>query len=122
MFGRTEYKLRSKEEFYSKIKNYFLDLSGDLIPTIITTELSKYVTNLVFEIYQRRWKKFPKSRKRYSELVVEDLQSPYFQHRIFDFLKETTGHKHTVYTRQILGLSKSEFIEFEKRKNQYENM
>ena len=122
MFDRTENKLSSKEDFYLKINKHFLEFSGDLIPAKITTDLSEYVTNLIFEIYQRRWEKFPKSKKRYSELVIEDLHSPYFQHRIFDFLKETAGHKYVVYTRQILGLSKSEFIEFEQRKNQFENM
>ncbi|MCA0133952.1 hypothetical protein [Winogradskyella alexanderae] len=122
MFWKTKYKLESKKVFQSKIEKYYLNLADNKIPKENVTELSEYITNLIYEYYQDCWKKYPKSRKRYSELKIEDLENPFYQHRIFDFLKSKTDNNYVGFTRQLLGLNESEFLEFEKRKNEFENM
>tara|TARA_R110002167_G_scaffold317294_2_gene522962 strand:+ start:286 stop:654 length:369 start_codon:yes stop_codon:yes gene_type:complete len=122
MFWKTENKLESKKEFFSIIEKHFSDLADSKIPKNTVTELSKYISNLIYEYYKDCWKKYPKSRKRYSKLNIEDLDNPFYHHRIFDFLKSKTEANYIEFTCQLLGLNKAEFAEFEKRKNQFENM
>ncbi|PWH83238.1 hypothetical protein DIS18_01415 [Algibacter marinivivus] len=122
MFWKTENKLESKKEFFSKVEKHFTDLSVSKIPENTLNELSEYISNLIYKYYKDCWKKYPKSRKRYSELKIEDLDNLFYQHRIFDFLKSKTETNFIEFTCQLLGLNETEFIEFEKRKNQFENM
>ena len=99
-----------------------MNLADNKIPKENVTELSEYITNLVYKYYKDCWKKYPQSRKRYSELIIEDLDNPFYHYRIFDFLKNKTENNYIGFTRQLLGLNESEFLEFEKRKNEFENM
>jgi len=122
MFWITKNKLEPKKVFQSKIEKHFLTLADNKIPKENVIELSEYISNLIYEYYKECWKKYPKSRKRYSELKIEDLNNPFYQHRIFDFLKSKPDNNYIGFTRQLLGLNESEFLEFEKRKNEYENM
>jgi|SRR5690606_7054088 len=110
MFWLTKYKLESKKVFQSKVENYYLNLADKKIPKENVNELSNYITNLIYEYYKDCWKIYPKSRKRYSELDIEDLDNPFYHHRVFDFLKSKNNY-YKEFTRQLLGLNESEFID-----------
>lgn len=122
MLLKTENQLESKKEFKSKIEKYFSNLADDKIPKKNVTELSEYITNLIYKYYKDCWKKYPKSRKRYSELKIEDLDNSFYQLRIFDFLKSKTDTNYIEFTIQLLGFNETEFTEFVKQKNQFENI
>lgn len=119
---KSKNRLKPKKEFQLKIEKHFSDLADGKIPRKNVTELSEYITNLIYKYYKDCWEKYPKSRKRYSKLNVEDLDNPFYQHRIFDFLKSKTDTNYIGFTRQLIGLNEAEFIEFEKQKNQFEKM
>lgn len=118
-------KLRSQDsrkDFKAKIQQYYLDLAGNNLPEETIVELSDHITKLVYAHYTDCRKKYPKSRKRYATLKVKDLDSPYYQFRIYDFFKTNEDAQYATYTRKLLGLSESEYLDFEKRRLQFENM
>lgn len=87
MFWKSENRLESKKEFFSKIEEHFSGLADGIIPEKIITELSKHLTDLLYESYKDCRKKYPKSKKRHSRLLIEDLNNPFYQPEYLTFLK-----------------------------------
>ena len=122
IFGKAENNIDSKKEFFSKIEKKLLELADGKVPDQTIQELSEYLTDMLYDSYKHSRKKYPKSKLRYSKLRIEDLSNPYYQYRIFDFLRGKYDVNFVLYTRQLLNLSEKEFNEFRVRKNQFENM
>jgi hypothetical protein len=116
----TENKLEPKENFYIKIQKYYAELAGELIPNDLIKELCNKITNTQYNNYERFWKKYPKSRKRYSVLKMTDLEHPATHHEIIDFLKRNDEINYRKFSK-MLKMSDKEFDDCEVWKHQYEN-
>ena len=73
-FWKTENSIEPKKNFYAEIEEYYVGLSKNRIPTELLTEIIAKVTNKIYADYKRFWKQYPKPRKRYSKLKLEDLE------------------------------------------------
>ena len=75
----------------------------------------------VIKILNKRfWKQYPKSRKRYSKLKLEDLEHDFVYYLITDFLKQKEFSDYQNFSKKLLKMSDTEFDEYEKRKHWYE--
>ena len=115
-----EYTLESKENFFNKIKEYYLKLAGPQIPTDLLSDLVDKITDTQFDNYKRFWNLYPKSRKRYSELKIEDLEHPFTHYEIIDFLKFKDLDNYKAYSMILLNMTEKEFSDYEIKKYQYE--
>lgn len=122
IFGKAKNNIDSKKEFFLKIERKLLDLANGKVPYHTINELCEHLTEILYDSYKHARKKYPKSKLRYSKLRIEDLNNPYYQYLIFDFLRNKNDTLFVPYTRQLLNLSEKEFNEFRVRKNQFENM
>jgi len=122
MFWKAENKIEPKNSFFLKIEKFYSELANDKVPKEFITELSEILTESQFKSYKNSWKKYPKSRKRYSEFDVKDLNHPFVHYQIMDFFRKLPNTSYVRFSCQLLNLSETEFAEFEKRKNQFENM
>jgi len=117
---KTENKLESEKNFHRKIKKYFNDLSENKIPVDLITELIDKITVSQYEDYKRFWNQYPKSRKRYSKLKLEDLKHPFTYYKIIDFFKDKDLVNYKKYSMILLKMTEKEFSDYEMKKYQYE--
>lgn len=120
IFGKIENKLEPKANFYKTISDYFSRLAGNEIPKDLFQELVDKITNTQYENYKRFWKQYPKSRKRYSKLKIEDLEHPFTQYELTDFLKKKDFDNYKKFSMILLSMTENEFSDYETRKYQYE--
>lgn len=116
----TEYELESKDNFHNKIEKYYEELSGNQIPSELLSELVDKIADTQYDNYKRFWNQYPKSRKRYSILKLEDLEHPFTHYQITDFLKQKDFDNYRKFSKILLGMTDEEFNDYEIRKNQYE--
>tara|TARA_R110000744_G_scaffold151843_1_gene265504 strand:- start:96 stop:467 length:372 start_codon:yes stop_codon:yes gene_type:complete len=119
-FWKTENKLEPKNNFQSKIEKYYSELAGEIIPVGLVNEIINDITDDQYETYQRFWKQYPKSRKRYSELKIDDLEHPFTRYKITDLLKKRDKLNYRMYSKILLKMNDDEFDNYEQRKHQYE--
>jgi len=84
-FWKTENSIEPKKNFYTEIEEYYTGISNNRIPTELLTEIIAKVTEKIYADYQRFWKQYPKSRKRYSKLKLEDLEHDFVYFLITEF-------------------------------------
>ncbi|GAL82756.1 hypothetical protein JCM19274_2479 [Algibacter lectus] len=99
-----------------------MELADGKISEDVIAELSKELSESQYEFYKQCWKKYPKSKRRYSEFDLKDLNHPSVHYQIMDFFKSQPNSNYAGLSRQLLNLNETEFTELEKRKNQFENM
>lgn len=116
----TQNKLESKKNFQRKIKKYFTDLSENRIPVDLIMELVDKITDSKYEEYKRFWNQYPKSRKRYSKLKLEDLKHPFTHNQITDFFLYKDLQNYKKYSMILLKMTEKEFSDYEMKKYQYE--
>ena len=88
-FWKTENSIESKKSFYAEIEEYYAGVSKNKIPTELLTEINKKVTDKIYADYKRFWKQYPKSKKRYSKLKLEDLEHDFVYFLITEFIQKT---------------------------------
>lgn len=116
----TENTLEPKEIFHGKIENYYAELAGNQIPSQLLTGLVDKITEIQYSDYTRFWNQYPKSRKRYSELKIDDLEHPLTHYAITDFLKLKDFENYKKYSMILFKMTEKELSEYETRKYQYE--
>src|SRR5690606_1028230 len=99
---------------------YFIGLADNRIPTDLLEEIILIVTDQIYNDYSRFWKQYPKSRKRYSKLKLEDIEHPFIRYRITDFLKAKVRSEYRSYSKILFQMNDDEFDDFEKQKEWYE--
>jgi hypothetical protein len=119
-FWKTENSIEPKKNFYTEIEGYYAGVSKNEIPTELLTEINEKVTDQVYADYKRFWKQYPKSRKRYSKLKLEDLEHDFIYFLITDFLKQKHLSDYRNLSKVLLNMNDKEFDEYEKRKYWYE--
>lgn len=117
---KTENDIESKESFYQKIEKYYSEIADELIPVDLIQKIIVKITNSQYDRYQRFWKQYPKSRKRYSKLKIEDLEHPFTHYEITDFLKQNDKLNYREFSKILLKMNDEEFDNYELRKHQYE--
>lgn len=119
-FQIIDNSLEPKWNFNKKIEKYYSELSNNQIPSDLLNELVGRITDTQYETYERFWIKYPKSRKRYSELRIVDLEHSFTHYEIMDFLKQKDFENYKKYSMILLKMSENDFCDYEKRKYQYE--
>lgn len=71
-----------KEIFHKKIEKYYLELAGKEIPKELLIGLVVKITDSQYDNYKRFRSQYPKSRKRYSEFKLRDLEHPLTHYEI----------------------------------------
>lgn len=115
LFWKTANRIEPKREFYSKIKEYYIG-----IPTELLNEIILKVTDRIYSDYRRFWKQYPKSRKRYSTLKMDDIENPYIHFLLSDFLKTKDVVDYRNFSKIFLQMNDKEFDEYLQYKNWYE--
>ena len=116
----TEYKLESRENFHNKIEKFYFDIADNRIPKDLLNGLVDKITDTQYDNYKRFWAQYPKSRKRYSELKLSDLDHPFIYYVISDFFKDKDFVNYKNFSMILLKMTDDEFNDYEKHKYQYE--
>lgn len=117
----TEKNIELKKNFHSEIKEYYLGLSNDRIPTELLIEIIEKVTDKIYDYYKRFWEQYPKSRKRYSKLKLEDLEHDFIYFLITELLQKSEHEEYRNFSKVLLKMNNQEFDKYEERKYGYEN-
>ena len=120
-FWKTENSIEPKKNFYTEIEEYYTGISNNRIPTELLTEIIAKATEKIYADYQRFWKQYPKSRKRYSKLKLEDLEHDFVYFLITEFIQKTEPNEYRNYSKVLLKMNDEEFDKYEERKYWYEN-
>ena len=120
-FWKTENSIEPKKNFYTEIKDYYVGVSKNKIPTEFLTEINEKVTDKIYGDYKRFWKQYPKSRKRYSKLKLEDLEHDFVYFLITEFTQKSEPNEYRNYSKVLLKMNDEEFDKYEERKYWYEN-
>ncbi len=119
-FWKTENSIEPKKNFQAEIEEYYSEISNKSIPIELLTEIIEKVTDKIYSDYKRFWKQYPKSRKRYSKLKLEDLEHDFVYYLITDYLKQKQLSDYQNLSKKLLKMSDTKFDEYEKRKHWYE--
>ena len=114
----TQHKLESKDVFRKKIQDYFSRLAAGQIPTDIVNTIVDKVTDYQYDLNSRFWKQYPKSRKRYFELKLDDLNHPDIYRLIVRQLKPLDEYRD--YAKRLLQKTEVELEQFEVWMHQFE--
>jgi hypothetical protein len=123
MFFKKElHKLESKSNFLLKISEYYRDLSKGVIPENLLDELVLIITNNQYNSYKECWKKYPKSKKRYSIFVTDDLKQPNIYFDIINSFEEKEIGNTVIkkYCQILFNMNENEFKKIEEYKNWYD--
>jgi hypothetical protein len=115
---KPEYDLETKDSFRQKIGEHFSKIADNQVPEIVLNAICDRVTNFQYDQNKRFWKQYPKSRKRYSRLKMEDLDHPFVHYVITDYLKPLTHYRK--YAKILLQMNDEELDAYELMKHQYE--
>lgn len=114
--------LDTREVFFDKIKKYYQNKGCDDFSEEILQRICSYLTDLLFTQYYEFRKKYPKSKKRYSILNLEDLENPFIHDRIINFVKESYGENYISLCSSLFGMSENEFVKYEERRVDFRDM
>lgn len=115
-----ENRLEPKKKFHTEIETYYNSISDNRIPKELLAEIIQKVSDQIYEDYKRFWKQYPKSRKRYSKLKLEDVKHPFVRYSITDFLKTKNLLKYRDFSKILFEMNDLEFDEYEESKHWYE--
>ena len=122
-FIKDSISLESKSKFLFKIQDYYKAISNGKIPDKLLKSLIINITDKQYRFYEECWKKYPKSKKRYSSLVIDDLETSINYFSIIDFLeKQKIGKiKTEEYCKILFKMNGKELKKITNYKNWYEN-
>jgi hypothetical protein len=119
-FWGTENKIESKQNFYSEVEKFYFELSDNKIPTDLLNDIISKVTDRIYGDYQRFWKQYPKSRKRYSKLKMEEIEHPFVHYLITDFLEKKGTPKSEQFQKILFKMNDAQFEKYLEQKHEYE--
>lgn len=120
MFWRTANKIEPKKNFHLEIEEYYNGVSNNEIPKELLSEIIEKVTDKIYDDYKRFWEQYPKSRKRYSKLKLEDLKHPFVYYLITDLLRKKKLVEYRHFSKILFGKNDAELDDYEKGKSDYE--
>lgn len=114
-----KYRIEPFGGFRNKIEAYYTNLGTDVIPNSVLQELIDTIAQKHYANYKRYWKKYPKSRKRYSEFNNNDLEHPFTYEHILNYFKKQSFSNYKVNTTLLTQKNKNELTLFEEWLNGY---
>ncbi|MBC7847658.1 MAG: hypothetical protein H7Y10_14350 [Flavobacterium sp.] len=120
MFWKNENSIEPKKNFRLEIEKYYYGISNNRIPEELLNGIIEKVTDQIYRDYKCFWGQYPKSRKRYSKLKLEDLDHDFVNYRIMDFLKEKNLCEYRNFLKVLFRMNDLELEEYEKMKYLYE--
>jgi len=117
---KTENKIEPKESFQTEIENYYNGISNNKIPKELLNEIVEKVTDKIYSDYKRFWEQYPKSRKRYSKLKLEDLKHPFVYYLITNLLRKKELTEYKDFSKTLFIMNDAELEEYENAKHDYE--
>jgi hypothetical protein len=120
LFWKIKNKIEPKKDFYSKIKEYYVGLSANQIPNELLNEIISKVTDQIYSDYKRFWKQYPKSKKRYSTLKMDDIEHPFVYYLITDFLNKKKISETRNFSKILFKINDEEFDKYLDQKDWYE--
>ena len=120
LFWKTKNRIEPKREFYSKIKEYYIGIVDNQIPTELLNEIISKVTDRIYSDYKRFWKQYPKSRKRYSTLKMDDIENPFIHYLITDFLENRKLVESRNFSKILFKMNDEKFDKYLDQKDWYE--
>ena len=120
LFWKTENRIETKREFYSKIEEYYIGIADNQIPTELLNEIISKITDRIYDDYKRFWKQYPKSRKRYSTLKMDDIENPFIHYLITDFLDKRKLEESRNFSKILFKMNDVEFDKYLDQKDWYE--
>ena len=99
MIGRIKDRLKPKGHFHALIKEQYVERAQDRIPKELLDTIITRVTEDIYRGYRRFWKKYPKSRKRYATLKIEDIDHPYIHFLIIDLLNYKSSTERRTFSK-----------------------
>ncbi len=120
LFWKIENRIEPKRDFYSKIKEYYIGISDNQIPTELLNEIISKVTDEIYCNYKRFWKQYPKSRKRYSTLKIEDIEHTFIHYLITDFFEKRKLAESRNFSKILFKMNDKEFDKYLDQKDWYE--
>ena len=123
IFKKESDILESKSEFLLKIQDYYMTLSKEIMPETFLKDLIIYITDNQYRFYEDCWKKYPKSKKRYSRFLIEDLETSTNYFSIIDFLEKQKIEKIKIedYCRVLFKMEGKELKEIIGYKDWFDN-
>ena len=120
MFWNTANKLEPKRQFFKKIEAFYLQRGESSLPKDLIVQIAHKITHEVYADYKRLWKKHPKSRKRYSQLDLKDLDHNYVRNSVIDFLElKQLPERHT-YAKALFDMDDEAYTQYLDWKEWYE--
>ena len=114
--------VESRQKFHSKIVEFYINISNGNVPKTIINSLSWKIANEKHDDYKRFWIQYPKSRKRYSKFLIKDLDHPQVHEQIIYYLKSNHLEVYVKYGSILLELTADEFLNYEKRREEFQAM
>jgi hypothetical protein len=111
--NRDEITIDSKEEFLRIILEHYVVLSADRIPKDLIVSLSNNITDYYYKQYNDFYKKYPKSRKRYSTFQVKDFDHPTTSRMVVEFFRRKFEEQYKDYSKLLLGLDDKQLMDLE---------
>lgn len=115
-------EIESQQIFFKKIEKYYSGKIQDESYKVITSKLYVFLADYFFNQYSDFRKIYPKPQKRYLTLKLKDLENPLIHDEIISFLKEHNRECYKEICSKLFNMNKEDFIHYEQRRNNFENM
>ncbi|BAO54812.1 hypothetical protein [Nonlabens marinus] len=120
LFWKTKNKIAPRQDFQSKIEEYYFELAEGQVPNELLNQIISKVTDQVYSDYKRFWKQYPKSRKRYSALKMDDIEHLFILYMITDFLHEDNFSDSRRYSKILFKMNNDEYDKYLDNKDCFE--
>lgn len=121
IIGNQDIALDSKKVFFQNIKGYYSEKNKNVYSEELIDELSDVLAYYFFKQYNDFRIEYPKSIKRYSKLKLNDLENPFTHDKIITFAKEKYFKNYIGFCSQMFGMTKEEFLKYEKNREKFNN-
>ena len=112
----------SLEQFKRTIYEYYKKVVTEDFPEQLLNGVVAKLGGEFHEQYSIFKEQYPKSSKRYSTFQMKDLDHPQTFETVIEYLKHSAGSKYKKYAGQLLAMSETDVIEFEKNREDFHNM
>lgn len=114
--------LDSKEAYFENIKTYYYNRNNGFYNEERINEISMVLTEYFFRQYKDFRKEYPKSRKRYSSLKIDDLENPITHDKIIFYVKDKYRNDYIKFCSRMLNMDEDAFLKYENRRAKFNGM
>ena len=108
--------------FFNKISDYYESNSKGRIDSNLLDGLISEVAQDQCNQYRRFWYKYSKSRKRYSEYKIKDIEHPNVHDIVINYFKSKEPYNYVKNCCILLQMNSVEFFKYEKSRQDFYDM